>query len=435
LVIFVTRGVFLAAFLPGTYLYYFLQDIYRSTSRELKRLDSISRSPLYAHITESIIGMATIKSYGLESSYIDKTFQLIDANNRPYYLQTSGQRWFGLRLESLGNLLLFSVALFSIFQNFLSDSIIGLSLAYLLQVSNVLNLCIRQFAESESQFNSVERLHFYAIGLPMELRKGVHPSSSSWPESGKIEFANVEMKYQHHLPLALKGITFTIHAGEKIGVCGQTGCGKSSLMISLFRMVELSSGIITIDGQDISKLDLLDLRSRMSIIPQDPILFSGTIRSNLDPFGEYTDEALWSSLEKSGLHDVVKKLKGGLDSPVEKNGNNFSVGQRQLLCLSRAILKQTKILVLDECTANVDVETDAFIQKSLRENFKDTTVLSIAHRLHTIMDYDRIMILEQGQVVELDHPRVLVEKQDSLFNRLLLETGDAPYLKSLIKSS
>lgn len=273
-------------------------------------------------------------------------------------------------------------------KNFASDSIIGLSLSYLLQVSSILNLCIRQFAETEVQMNAVERLDYYAKSLPSE-DGSVLPGriSSSWPDKGQLEFKKLCMRYQPHLPLVLNNVTFTVQPREKIGVVGRTGSGKSSLMLAIYRLVEPSSGSVLIDGVDTKEISLRDLRTRISIIPQDPALFSGTVRSNLDPFQEHTDEEIWECLERSGVKDTVIGMSQGLESLVFSGGENLSVGQRQLFCLARALIKKSKIVILDECTANVDVATDQFIQTCLRRDFEESTVLTIAHRLNTIIDY------------------------------------------------
>ncbi|KAJ3112068.1 hypothetical protein HK100_002458 [Physocladia obscura] len=232
------------------------------------------------------------------------------------------------------------------------------------------------------------------------------------------------MRYAPNLPKVLNQISFKIDGGSKIGIVGRTGSGKSSLMQVLFRMTEAEQGQIVIDGIEAGKLGLQDLRTALAIIPQDPVVFSGTFRSNMDPFSEYTDAQLWDALARSGLKTKVSKTNKQLDGHVDAGGENLSVGERQLLCLSRAMLKTPKILIMDEATANVDYETDAMIQKALREDFKDATVLTIAHRLNTIMDYDRVMVLDHGKLSEYDSPKALLENSESMFHALVMQTGD-----------
>jgi len=247
----------------------------------------------------------------------------------------------------------------------------------------------------------------------------------AWPNTGRIEFENAVMSYRPTLPPVLKKVSFSVCDKEKIGVCGRTGAGKSSLMLALFRIVELTEGRILVDDVDISHIGLHDLRTKIGIIPQDPVLFSGCIKSNLDPLGQQTEEEVWSSLERVNLSDYVHTLPGHLDFEVEENGRNFSVGQRQLLCMARSLLANNKILIMDEATANVDTNTDHLIQKTVRDVFKDRTVLTIAHRLHTIIDMDRIIVMDGGEVAEFDSPHSLLQDSDSLFSRLVVDTGSS----------
>ncbi|KAJ3278722.1 Multidrug resistance-associated protein 1, partial [Blyttiomyces sp. JEL0837] len=361
LVIYATKGWFLLGLCPLMIVYYFTQDVYRRTVRELKRLDALTRSPLYAHVTESMAGVATIRAYGKQKRFIDKTDRLINESNQPYYLQMTGQRWLGMRLETIGNILVLVTALFSVIESStISAALVGLALSYVLQVTQLMALCIRQYTDAEVQLVSIERLHYYATELRVEAAPVVegHRPPPGWPAEGKVQFDDASMRYQEELPLVLNNISFSLNAHEKIGVVGRTGSGKSSLMLALFRIVELASGKITIDGLHIASMGLKDLRSRLSIIPQDPILFSGTIRYNLDPFGEYTDLEVWEALEASGLKNAVSEMEGRLDAPVNTSGENLSVGQRQLMCLARAMLRKPRLVVLDEATANVDLETD-----------------------------------------------------------------------------
>ncbi|KAJ3026911.1 UNVERIFIED_CONTAM: hypothetical protein HDU68_004835 [Siphonaria sp. JEL0065] len=437
LVSYITSGWFLLLLIPLMVIYYHFQSVYRANARELKRLDALTRSPLYAHVSESMTGVATIRAYREQSRFINKTDSLIDMNNSPYYIQTTAARWLGIRLEIIGNILILFTALFGVVTRDTADpAMIGLALSYVLQVTQLLSLCIRQFTDAEVQLVSIERLNYYATHVEVEAAGNIDETKppAGWPVEGKIRFLEMSMRYQPGLPLVLKNIDLEIKTHEKIGVVGRTGSGKSSLMLSLFRILEVDSGKIEIDGIDISTLGVKDLRSRLSIIPQDPILFSGTVRSNLDPFGEHQDIDIWNALESAGMKAVVSAMDGGLNATVDSLGENLSVGTRQLVCLARAILRNPKLIVLDECTANVDLETDHFIQLTLKETMKNATILTIAHRLNTVMESDRILVLENGRVVEFDTPRKLLEKKGGIFASMVNETGtaNAKALKGMI---
>jgi ABC-type multidrug transport system fused ATPase/permease subunit len=275
------------------------------------------------------------------------------------------------------------------------------------------------FSQLESNLNSVERVDYYAK-LPAERWEGVS-KPAAWPAAGRITFDDLELRYRPDLPPVVRGLSLEILPGEKVGIVGRTGSGKSTLLLGLYRILEPSGGRILIDAVDTSALALADLRSSLAIIPQEPVLFRGTVRKNLDPFGELSDEALWSALDKAESRALVERLPGGLGGVVHDGGLNFSVGQRQLLCLARAVLKGSRVLLMDEATASVDVATDALIQKTVRETFRDATVLTIAHRLTTVMDADRVMVLEAGRVVEFDDPARLARQRSSSFAALLRE--------------
>jgi ABC-type multidrug transport system fused ATPase/permease subunit len=417
---------FAAPLAPVLVMYYLIQRKYRETSRELKRLDSISRSPLYALLGETLNGLPTIRAYGAQDRFIQNNYGLIDTSISPAYLLFSAARWLGIRFEGLGAVLLFFAALLGIIaKDYLPAAVLGLSLSYALQVTSSINWCIRQFTEIEIAMNAVERVAYYSNELEQEAPAVIESTrpDAEWPSQGAISFHGIDMKYAPDLPLVLKGVSFEIHNGEKIGVVGRTGSGKSSLMQTLFRMVEPAAGSIVIDGIDIRTLGLDDLRSRLGIIPQDPVLFSGTFRRNLDPFSKHSDSELWDALERASIKEKVVE-SGGLEGAVLAGGENLSVGQRQLLCLARSMLAKPKILVMDEATANIDYDSDTVIQKSIREDFKNSTVLTIAHRLNTVMDYDRILVLSAGEIVEYDSPVNLVKKEDGVFRSMVLETGN-----------
>jgi len=426
--------IFGIALFPLLILYYFVQKYYISTSREIKRLESLARSPLYANFTESLQGLPTIRAYNEQNRFIKHNQHLIDENNRPFHLQVTAQRWLGVRLECIGAFLVLFDGIAGLFlKDKLSASLLGLSLSYALQVTGSLNGIIRSLNELEINMNSAERLLYYANEIEVENQKGLD-APKEWPEQGKIEIKNLTMKYAPHLPPVLHNINLDVKSNEKIGVVGRTGAGKSSIVMTLFRLVEPEAGSsIKIDDIPITDLKLSDLRKKISIIPQDPILFSGTIRFNMDPFNEHSDAEIWEALENAGLKQTISELENKLESEVRTNGENFSVGQRQLLCLARAMIRDSHILIMDEATASVDIETDAIIQKALRTKFSNVTVLTIAHRLNTIIDYDKILVLSKGEVLEYDTPKNLLYETNengelvpctsTEFSKLVDETG------------
>ncbi|KAI9217146.1 P-loop containing nucleoside triphosphate hydrolase protein [Blastocladiella britannica] len=418
--------LFAAPLAPLIVVYYYVQLFYRHTSRELKRLDSLSRSPLYANLGETLTGVPTIRAYREEHRFIARNEQFIDGNNGPIMQQMAAQRWLSIRIESIGSALILAAAVFSVLSlGSINASSVGLSLSYSMSITGVLNWCVRQAAEVEVQMNSVERVYYYASELKPEApqKTDVVPPSAQWPEHGEIKFTDVSMSYRPDLPPVLIDVNLNIKPGSKVGIVGRTGAGKSTALVVLFRLVELAKGKIEIDGVDISKLGLHDLRSRLAIIPQDPVLFSGSVRSNLDRFNEADDQTLWDCLERAGLKDYVDAQENKLDAPIAENGENLSVGQRQLLCLARAMVRRSKVLVMDEATASVDLDTDAFIQRAIRRDFAAATVLTIAHRLNTIIDYDTIICMDAGRVKEFGAPSTLLSDPNSLLSSLVDETG------------
>ncbi|KAI8619281.1 P-loop containing nucleoside triphosphate hydrolase protein [Chytriomyces sp. MP71] len=407
--------------------YYMIQVYYRATARELKRLDSISRSPLLANVSESMTGLATIRAYAASHRFIAKNSSLMDTNNRAYYPALLIQRWIQLRVEGLNAFLVLATSMFVIlFGGGLSPQMSGLVLVYVTQATTALTAVVRQSADAEINMNSAERVIHYIDDLEREggtevvATKGLDPA---WPQMGKLEIKDVVLKYRSDLPPVLHGVSVSVEPGTMIGIVGRTGAGKSTILTCILRLFEYESGSIVIDGVDIKTVGLRDLRHRIGVIPQEPVLFSGTIRSNLDPFGKYQDADLWSALERSDLKGVVSGSTGGLDAIVTENGENWSTGQRQLICLARAILKDAKIIMLDEATASVDLATDEFIQRAIRTNFINSTVLTIAHRLNTIADYDKILVMGAGKVIEFGRPKDLLEDEESHFSKMVAETG------------
>lgn len=402
--------IFLVIIVPLGVLYVFIQRIYVASSRQLKRIESVSRSPIYNNFLETINGTSTIRAFAQQQRFIQGSYAIVDENQVSYYPSISSNRWLAIRLEFIGNLIIFFAAVFAVVsRNSLQSGLVGLSVTYALQVTQTLNWMVRMSSDLETNIVSVERVKEYSE-TPTEAEWIVPDNRppEEWPEAGNIVIEEFDLKYRDGLPLVLKQINCDIKPGEKVGIVGRTGAGKSTLTLALFRILERAGGRIVIDGVDIAKIGLQDLRSRLTIIPQDPVLFSGTLRVNLDPFDSHTDEELWTILEMSHLKNFVSGLAEGLLHPVTEGGENLSVGQRQLVCLARALLRKSKILVLDEATAAVDLETDELIQQTIRQEFADRTVFTIAHRLNTIMDYTRIMVLDKGFVVEFDSPENLL---------------------------
>ncbi|OMO92331.1 hypothetical protein COLO4_17675 [Corchorus olitorius] len=412
-----------------------------STSREVKRLDSITRSPVYAQFGEVLNGLSSIRAYQAYDRVAVVNGKSMDNNIRFTLANMSSNRWLAIRLETLGGLMIWLTATITVWQNGKVEnqsafaSTMGLLLSYTLNISSLLSGVLRQASRAENSLNAVERVGTY-INLPLEAPDLIvsHRPPPGWPSSGLIQFADVFLRYRPELPPVLSGLSFTASPCEKLGIVGRTGAGKSSVLNALFRIVELEKGRILIDGCNIARFGLTDLRKVLSIIPQSPVLFSGTVRLNLDPFSEHDDPDLWEALERAHLKDVIRRNFFALDAEVLENGDNFSVGQRQLLCLARALLRRSKILVLDEATAAVDVKTDAFIQKTIREEFKSCTMLIVAHRLNTIIDCDRILVLDAGQVVEQNTPQELLANEESTFSKMVQSTGpaNAEYVRSLV---
>ncbi|XP_014553908.1 hypothetical protein COCVIDRAFT_28966 [Bipolaris victoriae FI3] len=419
---------FVALILPLGALYLYIQRYYLRTSRELKRLDSVSRSPIYAHFQESLSGMSTIRAYGQQKRFEMENEWRVDANLRAYYPSINANRWLAVRLEFLGSVIILAAAGFAIISvsshSGLDAGWVGLAMSYALQITQSLNWIVRQTVEVETNIVSVERVLEYAA-LPSEAPEIISKNRPpiSWPAQGAVAFNNYSTRYRPGLDLVLKNVNLSIKPKEKIGVVGRTGAGKSSLTLALFRIIEPTEGFVSIDNLNTSTIGLLDLRRRLAIIPQDAALFEGTVRDNLDPGHVHDDTELWSVLEHARLKDHIASMPGKLDATVNEGGSNFSAGQRQLVSLARALLTPSNILVLDEATAAVDVETDAMLQSTLRAPmFSNRTIITIAHRINTILDSDRIIVLDKGEVKEFDSPAELV-KSKGLFYELVKEAG------------
>ncbi|KAL2456188.1 ABC transporter C family member 5 [Forsythia ovata] len=401
-----------------------MQKYYMASSRELVRIVSIQKSPIIHLFAESIAGAATIRGFGQEKRFMKRNLYLLDCFARPFFCSLAAIEWLCLRMELLSTFVFAfcMVLLVSFPQGSIDPSMAGLAVTYGLNMNARLSRWILSFCKLENKIISIERIHQYCQ-IPSEAPPVIEDfrPPSSWPENGTIELIDLKVRYKESLPVVLHGVSCTFPGGKKIGIVGRTGSGKSTLIQALFRLIEPAGGRIIIDNIDISMMGLHDLRSRLSIIPQDPTLFEGTIRGNLDPLEEHPDQEIWQALDKSQLGEIVRQKEQKLDTPVLENGDNWSVGQRQLVSLGRALLKQARILVLDEATASVDSATDNLIQKIIRTEFKDCTVCTIAHRIPTVIDSDLVLVLSDGRVAEFDTPARLLEDKSSMFLKLVTE--------------
>ncbi|XP_066299992.1 ATP-binding cassette sub-family C member 5-like [Branchiostoma lanceolatum] len=416
----------LVAIAPISILFYTAYYFFRSVVRDLKRFQNITRTPWLCHMTETLQGLTTIHAYNKEKAFMQKLNTLVDQYTHSFFMWMMSGRWVLQRVDLLGISVNMTTALLVVlFQGTIPASQAGLALTYALQIAGVLQYLVRIAAETESAFTSVERLRFYIKELEWEAPETIKDAdpSGTWPEDGSIQLLNLGMRYRENLPLVLKSVTCYIRSCEKIGIVGRTGSGKSSLGVAIFRLVEAAEGSIFIDGVDISKIGLHSLRSKLSIIPQDPVLFVGTVRYNLDPFDAHSDEEVWGALERVHMADRIGYLDDKLEAAVVENGENFSVGERQLMCMARALLRNSKILILDEATAAIDSETDNLIQTTIHEAFEDCTMLTIAHRLNTVMTSDRVMVMDDGQLSEFDTPRALLSNKSSRFAAMVKAAG------------
>ncbi|XP_062958201.1 ATP-binding cassette sub-family C member 4 isoform X2 [Cynocephalus volans] len=410
---------------PLGVIFFILRRYFLETSRDVKRLESATRSPVFSHLSSSLQGLWTIRAYRAEERFQELFDAHQDLHSEAWFLFLTTSRWFAVRLDAICAVFVIVVTFGSlILAKTLDAGQVGLALSYALTLMGMFQWCIRQSAEVENMMISVERVMEYTDlekEAPWEYQKRPPPT---WPQEGVIVFDNVNFMYSLDGPLVLKHLTALIKSREKVGIVGRTGAGKSSLIAALFRLSE-PEGKIWIDKILTTEIGLHDLRKKMSIIPQEPVLFTGTMRKNLDPFNEHTDEELWNALSEVQLKETIEDLPGKMDTELAESGSNFSVGQRQLVCLARAILRKNRILIIDEATANVDPRTDELIQKKIREKFAQCTVLTIAHRLNTIIDSDKIMVLDAGRLKEYDEPYVLLQNKESLFYKMVQQLGKA----------
>ncbi|KAI6068140.1 ATP-binding cassette sub-family C member 8 [Aix galericulata] len=409
--------MFLIALVPLAIMCYFIQKYFRVASRDLQQLDDSTQLPLLSHFSETVEGLTTIRAFRYEAKFRQKLLEYTDSNNIASLFLTAANRWLEEYIGACVVLIAAVTSITSCLYKTLSSGLVGLGLTYALMVSNYLNWMVRNLADMEIQLGAVKRIHGL-LKTEAENYEGLLSSSQipqNWPDRGEIQIQNLSVRYDSNLKPVLKHVNAHISPGQKIGICGRTGSGKSSFSLAFFRMVDTFEGRIIIDGIDIAKLPLQTLRSRLSIILQDPILFSGTIRFNLDPEKKCTDSMLWEALEIAQLKHVVKALPGGLDAIVTEGGENFSQGQRQLFCLARAFVRKTSIFIMDEATASIDMATENILQKVVMTAFADRTVVTIAHRVHTILNADLVIVMKRGVILEYDKPEVLLEREDSVF--------------------
>ncbi|XP_071016015.1 ATP-binding cassette sub-family C member 4-like isoform X2 [Oncorhynchus clarkii lewisi] len=419
---------------PLLIIFLFLRRYFLQTSRDVKRLESTTRSPVFSHLSSSLQGLWTIRAFGAEERFQNTFDAHQDLHSESWFLFLVTSRWFALRLDGICAAFVTVTAFGCLFlRDGLEAGAVGLVLSYAVTLLGNFQWTIRQSAEMENMMTSVERVVEYTeleSEAPWETQKRPPPE---WPSKGLITFDRVSFSYSSDGPVVLKDMKAMFRPKEKVGIVGRTGAGKSSLVSALFRLAE-PEGRIYIDGVLTSEIGLHDLRQKMSIIPQDPVLFTGTMRKNLDPFSQHTDEDLWNALQEVQLKSVVEELPNKMETVLAESGSNFSVGQRQLVCLARAVLRKNRILIIDEATANVDPRTDELIQKTIRDKFRECTVLTIAHRLNTIIDSDRILVLGAGMIQEFDEPYVLLQNQESALYRIVQQTGKAE-AASLLESA
>jgi len=391
----------------------------------LKQMEAASKPCIFSHLSASLEGVFSLRAYHqAQQRFENVNMQNIDKNNRSLYSLTMVKALLAFYIDSFTAVYIFLCGMLIVIEQ-VSPSNTGLALSNVLQVMVFLQWTVRFASDTHTNMASVQQISFYARKVnpeaPWTTEKRPPPH---WPTKGAIEFRNVWMRYQIFAPPVLRGVSFSIRAGEKIGIVGRTGSGKSSLLYCIMRMAEAFKGTVVIDDIDIASIGLHDLRRNVAIIPQEPVMFTGTLRSNLDPSNERSDAELWALLRMVRMEDKVKSFPDTLLTPIDDNGAQFSVGQRQLFNVARAVLSKCSIVLLDEATAAVDMQTDAIIQDVFRSCFASRTVLTIAHRLSTIIDYDRILVMHQGRCVEFDTAAALLARPASIFSGLVDQTGE-----------
>jgi len=410
--------------LPMLYVYYKIQGVYRASSRELQRLEGIAKTPIYSEFSEALAGLSTIRAYKHESTFCDKNAKNLEKQLRVLFCLQAASTWLSLRLGLIGSSIVACAVFAAVaYPGLLNPAIVGMAINYSLNVTDALNSLLQTFTNAEVNLVSLERVDAYR-SLESEGETTGGPAAT-WPSAGEVKFEAVELRYRPGLPLVLKGVTFEVPGGSSCGIVGRTAAGKSSLLVALLRLAPCEKGCIRIDGVDLKTIGLHTLRHALALIPQDPVLFSGTLKYNLDPLGEYSEDGLMELLDRLQLGETVRSRAedGGsaLETPVTSGGENFSVGQRQLLCLGRALLRRTRVMLLDEATASVDPQTDELIQKTLSAQMAEqkATLLCIAHRINTILSYDRVLVMEHGQVAEQGLVSALRKDKKSKFHALV----------------
>ncbi|CCD26193.1 putative ATP-binding cassette multidrug transporter VMR1 NDAI_0H00190 [Naumovozyma dairenensis CBS 421] len=456
LIAFITPQFLILAIFIG-FLYYLVGYFYMAASRELKRFESVTKSPIYQHFSETLVGIVTIRAYGDEKRFMLENLHKIDENNKPFFYLWAFNRWLSFRIDMIGSLVVFGAGVFIILNiDNLDSGLAGISLTYAISFTEAALWLVRFYADVEMNMNSVERLKEY-MEIDQEpyeehLERSEVLAVDNWPRNGKIEVNNLSLRYAPNLPKVIKNVTFVVEPNCKVGVVGRTGAGKSTIITALFRFLDAETGYIKIDDIDITTVNLTKLRRSITIIPQDPTLFSGTIRSNLDPYNEFSDDAIFKALRRvnlinenestgpassetspSSTENVNKFLN--LKNEITEGGNNLSHGQRQLVCLARSLLRCPKIILLDEATASIDNASDAKIQETIRKEFKESTILTIAHRLRSVCDYDKILVMDAGEVKEYDHPYSLLLNKNSIFYSMCEQSGELDALIDMAKGS
>ncbi|KAJ0785137.1 putative ABC-type xenobiotic transporter [Helianthus annuus] len=401
----------------------YMQGYYQPTARELMRINGTTKAPLMNYASETSLGVATIRAFKMQDRFFEEYLKLVDSDSSTLIFSNATLEWLILRTEAFSNLTLITAAFLLVYtrKGPASSGLVGLSLSYALTLSGIQVFFTRWYCSLANYVISIERIKQF-MHIPPEQSATLENNRppSSWPSKGKIQFEDLKLRYRPNAPLVLKGISCTFKEGTRVGVVGRTGSGKTTLTTALFRLVEPDSGRILIDGLNICDMGLKDLRMKLSVIPQEPTLFRGSIRTNLDPLELHSDDEIWKALEKCQLKNTITDLPNLLESPVSDNGENWSAGQRQLFCLGRVLLRRNKILVLDEATASIDSATDAILQRIIREEFSSCTVITIAHRVPTVLDSDKVMVLSFGEMVEYSEPSKLME-MDSVFSKLVAE--------------
>lgn len=387
-------------------------------------MTAISFTPVYTHFHDTLTGLVTIRAFRQTDKYIKQNEMHLNDFIRASYSSLAAFQWLNFRLQMISVSLITIAGFTAVFQHIYSEansSLVGLALSNMLSVAAILNGLVVSFTETEKEMVSVERIYQFN-NLEFESWQGVETVNEDWPKEPSVEFLNVNLKYENQSKNSLDSINLTINAGEKIGICGRTGAGKSSLFVALFREIEINSGLIRIDNVNIANLDLNKLRNSLNIIPQDPFLFNATLRENLDLTRTKSDHEIWQVLRKCNLEDKFRSNPAGLDLVIQKDGKNLSTGQKHLMCLARALLSNRKILCIDEATAYVDYQTDLFIQKTIMQEFKHATVLNAFNRVNTVFDYNKIIVMNDGKIVEFDTPKNLLRNKSSLFYHLVYES-------------